>query len=293
MAVPENYDPVWGVRPVPERWDIDADFFTDNEKPAKFFPLGWEGGIGVYDNYVDRSICEDIIQTLNVHWHRLIDEGKLWRGVTVGGVMPGVKNTWDTRIEQRIMGDDLSLCNGWHEKELVAGISSVINDYTLQFSQMQSNLSPLRDSAYQIQTYLKGEGFYDTHYDGGPYLPVAHRYATVILYLNDIETGGHTFFNNQNIGVAPKAGRIVIFPSNMCFPHRGEVPISCNKTIISTFIENAAMGDFMTSKNLDWQSDNMVLDDESFGEPSLRGEISAAKSTELPDISEVEVFNEF
>jgi hypothetical protein len=287
MAVPENYDPVWGVRPVPERWDIDANFFADNETLARFYPLGWEGGIGIYDNYVSREHCAEIMQTLNLNWKRLVDEGKIWRGVTVGGVMPGVKNTWDTRIETGIMGEDIALANGWHEMDIANALGGIINEYTLNFHQMQSNLAPLRDSSYQVQTYLKGEGFYDEHYDGGPYMPVAHRYVTIILYLNDVEVGGATYFPNQKVAVNPKAGRVVIFPSNHLFPHLGEVPLSGNKTIISTFIENQQMGDFMTSKNQEWQKHHMDLSDDSFGGPELR------KQIEEYDAEDIEVFNEF
>ena len=39
------------------------------------------------------------------------------------------------------------------------------------------------------------------------------RILTVFLYLSDVEEGGGTHFNIQNITVKPKMGRAVIWPS--------------------------------------------------------------------------------
>lgn len=62
------------------------------------------------------------------------------------------------------------------------------------------------------------------------------RQISVILYLNDVEEGGATHFRHQNISVKPKQGRVVFFPSNWIYTHKGEAPISNNKYILVTWL---------------------------------------------------------
>ena len=48
--------------------------------------------------------------------------------------------------------------------------------------------------------------------------------------------GGATTFPKHDFSIQPKAGRIVIFPVHWLHPHKGEVPLSSHKTILTTFI---------------------------------------------------------
>lgn len=47
-----------------------------------------------------------------------------------------------------------------------------------------------------------------------------YRGITSLLYLNDDYEGGEIEFPNQNLTLKPKAGMLVVFPSNRNFPHR-------------------------------------------------------------------------
>ena len=68
---------------------------------------------------------------------------------------------------------------------------------------------------WQFLEYYEGQ-FYKQHHD---YIPFHNeraqgvRILTVFLYLSDVEEGGGTHFNIQNITVKPKMGRAVIWPS--------------------------------------------------------------------------------
>lgn len=84
----------------------------------------------------------------------------------------------------------------------------------------------------QLLKYHTGEGFYEPHYDNGPSSP---RTFSAILYLNDVEKGGETYFTNFNISIKPKSGRLVIFPANFAYMHSATMPKSNDKYAIVTW----------------------------------------------------------
>lgn len=63
-----------------------------------------------------------------------------------------------------------------------------------------------------------------------------HRILLFMFYLNDVEEGGETEFHYQNIKVKPKAGRMVIAPAYFTHTHRGNVPVSNNKYILTSWV---------------------------------------------------------
>ncbi len=65
---------------------------------------------------------------------------------------------------------------------------------------------------------------------------VANRYLVLMWYLNDVEKGGETFFPQLNLGIAPRAGRLLMFPPYWMYQHEGRPPESGNKFIISTYL---------------------------------------------------------
>lgn len=83
-----------------------------------------------------------------------------------------------------------------------------------------------------ILKYVPGE-FYVPHYD---YSRVSPRIFSSLLYLNDVDEGGETFFNHFDIKIQPRAGRLVIFPSNYAYRHQAISPIEENKYVLVTWI---------------------------------------------------------
>lgn len=94
--------------------------------------------------------------------------------------------------------------------------------------------SATMDSGYSVNKYFQGEHFYDWHIDT---LPDFQRTATLLWYLNDVDEGGETEFK-FGMKVKPKKGSAIIFPSNFCFAHRANVPVSNPKYIGIAFIGN-------------------------------------------------------
>ena len=64
---------------------------------------------------------------------------------------------------------------------------------------------------YTIRVYPKGEGIFKTHVDQAEGGTISRLFACII-YLNDVEEGGETFFPDWNIGCKCERGKILIFP---------------------------------------------------------------------------------
>lgn len=65
---------------------------------------------------------------------------------------------------------------------------------------------------------------------------VAHRYLVLLWYLNDVAEGGETHFPQLGLAIAPRAGRLLMFPPYWMFQHEGVPPVSGDKYIVSTYL---------------------------------------------------------
>jgi hypothetical protein len=87
---------------------------------------------------------------------------------------------------------------------------------------------------FRIKKYNNdGNDLFDTHVDVIDY-PSARRFLSFFWYLNDVEIGGETVF--EDLVITPKTGRMVIFPPLWMFPHKGNIPISNTKYLLSTYL---------------------------------------------------------
>ena len=86
----------------------------------------------------------------------------------------------------------------------------------------------------QVLKYEEEE-YYNWHCDAASDRNVEPTYRTmsVVLYLKNADEGGRTIFPHQ--AYHPKPGQALIFPSNWCFPHRGEEVYSGSKIVVVTW----------------------------------------------------------
>jgi len=63
-----------------------------------------------------------------------------------------------------------------------------------------------------------------------------HRVLLFMYYLNDVDDGGETEFYYQDKAVKPKAGRMVIAPAYFTHTHRGQIPKSNDKYIVTSWL---------------------------------------------------------
>ncbi|RUO76976.1 2OG-Fe(II) oxygenase [Idiomarina seosinensis] len=97
-----------------------------------------------------------------------------------------------------------------------------------------------RLGAIQMQKYDKAEGNYNYwHCEQFPQkgsTEALHRALLFMVYLNDVEEGGETDFYYQQRSLRPTAGQLVIAPAYFTHTHRGRMPISNDKYILTSWI---------------------------------------------------------
>ena len=169
------------------------------------------------------------------------------------------KETCDSLIHKFDNAEDLILSNhSWEQdyrsfKELNLTTHPEFEEEQQMFYDISKELYRFYEKKCGIDFFPKHYGFEDVrmkrydnndqdqfgwHTDVGDYQS-ARRYLVMFYYLNDVEEGGQTAFNdkiNDNyLTIQPKQGRIVMFPPMWMYPHIGMKPISNPKYIISTY----------------------------------------------------------
>jgi hypothetical protein len=92
-----------------------------------------------------------------------------------------------------------------------------------------------KDMGYAIQRTLPGE-YYHWHIDGGSH-SFSHRQLVAIWYLNDVEgPGGETEFRYQEVAIAPRTGKLILFPPFWTHEHRGVTLESGVKYLATTWV---------------------------------------------------------
>jgi hypothetical protein len=178
--------------------------------------------------------CDDIIDMF------IKNENKK-PGTTAGGINPDIKNTNDLYISILVGFEELDkfLYNKLHIaiKNYLNKIKYHLNSIEVK-EDILSYFNTVSDFGYQIQEYVKNEGKYNWHSDSldlnGIKKNNQMRMLAFIWYLNDVHEGGETEFVNGK--VTPKRGSLLIFPSSWTYLHKGNVPISNNKYIITGWV---------------------------------------------------------
>jgi hypothetical protein len=96
-----------------------------------------------------------------------------------------------------------------------------------------------RLGAVQMQKYEAGRGNYAYwHCEVYPQAghEAVHRTLLWMYYLNDVAEGGETDFFYQRRAVRPRAGRMVIAPAYFTHTHRGRIPLSGDKYILTSWM---------------------------------------------------------
>lgn len=88
----------------------------------------------------------------------------------------------------------------------------------------------------QMQKYKKGEGHYNAfHYEADQLLTTKRQFV-FILYLNDVQEGGETELLYGGSKIKPEVGSVLVHPAAFPFVHKGHMPISDDKYIITTWL---------------------------------------------------------
>jgi len=222
------------------------------EQPADF--------IEVIDDVLDTALCEDIINTFD-------SSPNLYQGRTGGGVDLDKKRSMDVSFSeqpefaplfQKVMQKTGEQMIRYMEKYFFALVGPIgltvkhpktgepVKMTGENFEEVgKPNLPNLLNYLFRIgqvnaQRYTAGDGGYPYwHSEVYPQLQhneALHRTLLFMYYLNDVEDGGETDFYYQNRSVRPKQGRMVIAPAYFTHTHRGQIPKSNDKYILTSWL---------------------------------------------------------
>lgn len=174
-------------------------------------------GVIIYDNVIDNS--QELID-LSLLDEKKWSDSKVFTSPVDREIKKEVRNT-------RVFSAAATFSNDirWFE------VSQIIWQYGNMYG--MQNDAPFSNMEYlQLLHYSTGEGFYKPHADSGP---GAQRIFSALLYLNDVEEGGETYFEKFDVKIKPKAGRLALFPSNYVYGHEARPPKSNDKFVIVTW----------------------------------------------------------
>jgi len=116
---------------------------------------------------------------------------------------------------------------------LVDILQKAKEDYTLRFLTAFSKLDPFELSpTFNMQRYLPGEGFSGWHCERGS-LEYSNRLLVWMIYLNTVKDRGETEFFHQHHFEEPKQGKLIIWPSDWMYTHRGVISPTQTKYILT------------------------------------------------------------
>jgi hypothetical protein len=180
------------------------------------------------DDVVSKEFCQDVISRFEKNDGKVI-------GATVGGINEKIKKSTDLPIssnQNKSEWQDVIDTVGDRVVDALADYQMYVDSEGLdRCRSIHKTINNASIGLPQIQR-TDVNGFYTWHHDG--YL---NRTLTYILYLNDIEegVGGTTEFLCGKT-IQPKAGKIVLFPANLTYIHRGTKLKKGSKYLLTNFI---------------------------------------------------------
>ncbi len=218
--------------------------------------------IEVYDDAMNRSLCATIVEKFDTSEH-------VAPGMTENGVDPSRKNSLDLNIsrdaewfdlEREIIRVTYPYLRKYLRKyvfTLVGALQPTVTDSATReavpltrknidrigASMIDEVIASLyRYGELNVQRYLQNQGgYFHWHSElcpgrSDPDCDQLHRMLFFMYYLNDVDKGGHTEFFYQKKKIKPAAGRLVIAPAGFTHTHRGNMPNSGDKYIVTSWI---------------------------------------------------------
>ena len=190
----------------------------------------------IYQN--EYSICPELCNEI-IEMYEMEDNKS--DGSTIGGIQKKVKDTTDYTIPKN--NEKWGKIEEFLYKELHKNILKYVKQincskYTEEFNHgCDSSIFKNQNfeaNDFMIQKYEKNKGKYVYHND---FHIVSNKYRVIafLWYLNNVEEGGETEFWD-NYKIKPTAGKLVLFPACWSYPHRGLMPVSDNKYIITNWL---------------------------------------------------------
>jgi hypothetical protein len=191
--------------------------------------------VGVYPKAFPDNLCDRILKL----YDNPFIEQLHYEGANGAGVVRDIKNSKDFNLLRA--GDTVP-----EAKAISDAVCTIFNTYMQQyvnsfphqdiFPGMKNFSSPTTFEILQVQRYAKGSGHYNTwHHESGTF-KMSRRYFALLVYLNDVESGGETEMLYTNQKIKPEKGKLLLHPAGFPYIHKGNIPLSSDKTILISWL---------------------------------------------------------
>jgi len=148
-------------------------------------------------------------------------------------------NAPNTRVDTAVGFDTIMLNKGIGSR-LVQDYNQVtglcLNLYIEKYEQIRS--FRFQQIYLNLQKTVPTQGYHEWHCEQGGQGNNQRLLATM-LYLNDVEEGGETEFLYQSKRYKPTKGTFLVWPAGFTHTHRGNAPLSGEKYIATSWVENS------------------------------------------------------
>lgn len=190
----------------------------------------YDNFVGVYDEYFSNEFCDNLVEYFE--WCQKNNR------------------TYKRSEDESIKKDDSSCLDPAsieeinfqfpHIRGFIGNFNDVFwnkcyNEYTEKYSTLK-HYDQHTIYTYKVQKTVPTGGYHVWHSEDGT-KDFSRRIGVYILYLNNVEEGGETEFLYLSKRVAAKKGRLIIFPPNFPWTHRGNPPLSGDKYVMTGWIE--------------------------------------------------------
>lgn len=190
-----------------------------------------ENFIRLYENALSEDFCKNLIE--------MFEKDPLkTKGVNMYGSSDNKRTTDLIFNHPQIHQESIEWINV--NNTLKASLDKHLKKYMLEFNRCFAGVTEvLSDTGFKIMKYDAFTGGFDEHVDVNGLLS-CNRFISCLFYLNDVNVGGETKFFYQNISIKPKAGNLLISPSNYTHLHQG-CSAESDKYVANTFITYAGL----------------------------------------------------
>jgi hypothetical protein len=171
--------------------------------------------IRVYDDVFNESECQDVIDKFE----------KLAESMTIINSQHQYEGRRSRRNDHAMMLDD-------HDTTLSIMVQERLLQPLNQYNEDIPNFDVMKlvSIGVKLQRTPPGGGYHDWHCESANRASMSRKLVWM-LYLNDVNEGGATHFLNQCMKVHARRGRVILWPADFPYQHRGEIPISNTKYI--------------------------------------------------------------
>lgn len=192
--------------------------------------------IGIYPNALSNELCDQVIKIYETALTK-----KLTRAGSTG-MGAGVKDIKDSEdfnlLELNSLDQNVSnTCNILYDV-FNTYIMKLLNDMPHQdkFPGNQNFTEPTTFEILQVQRYKKNQGHYNAwHHEHGTF-KMSRRYFVLLAYLNDVQEGGETEMLYTGQKIKPEKGKLLLHPASFPYVHKGNMPLSEDKTILISWL---------------------------------------------------------